>query len=335
MSFEKVADTPATVDAEYHNTIANNGKIWLFSKKFVNQPSFNYGHHVSLAGGYSTFFDTTTNEWDAEGKKDFPAISDREDAEELLFTFRAQIYMLLYSHFGGLQLISLYKFDEKKRAWEKFADLEADAESQPKAADEKSRGSLILADGEAPDGRYLVSFVGHQISVHLLRLSGSTPKVEFVGHIPGELNIRNLTPTSAAFSNGQVDITGGMTGCGFRWDPKHVLRLDVESKHAKLIEIDGDKATFGFSGARTHLVRPEMMSWLHVTGLTHTGMTGSAFNGDIWALTGLITDKPTWEKSGLTVPDVGRDGVVAVDPVSETVYAISKTDGVQKAIIDI
>lgn len=33
MSFEKVADTPATVDAEYHNTIANNGKIWLFSKK--------------------------------------------------------------------------------------------------------------------------------------------------------------------------------------------------------------------------------------------------------------------------------------------------------------
>lgn len=90
----------------------------------VNQPTFSYGHHVSLAGGYSTFFDTATNLWDAEGKKEFAALSDREDAEELLFTFRAQIYVLLYSHFGGLQLFSLYKFDEKQRTWEKFADLE-------------------------------------------------------------------------------------------------------------------------------------------------------------------------------------------------------------------
>ncbi|KAH7687861.1 Protein F52E4.5, partial [Aphelenchoides avenae] len=210
----------------------------------------------------------------------------------------------------------------------------ADAESQPKEADEKSRGLLILADGEAPDGRYLVSSVGHRIRVHLLRLSGSTPKVEFVGDLLGDPNTLwpSLTPTSAAFSNGQVDITGGMTGCGFRWVPSKVFRLNVESKDSKLIEIDGDKATFGFSGARTRLVRPAKNSWLHITGMNHSGMTGSVFNGDIWALTGLNTDKPTWAKSALTVSE-GDD--IVVDPETETVYSISKTDGVQKAKIDI
>lgn len=109
----------------------------------------------------------------------------------------------------------------------------------------------------------------------------------------------------------------------------------MHSPLTSAFQVDGDKATFGFSGARTRLVRPAKNSWLHITGLTHSGMTGSVFNGQIWALTGLDTDKPTWAKSALTVPDVGRDGDVVVDPESETVYAISKTAGVQKAKIDI
>lgn len=77
-----------------------------------------------FAGGYSTYFDTQSSEWDTKGKVDFKEQSKEENLEELLFTFQNQIFLILYSHFGGIHFLSLLRFNEETRDFERFAQVE-------------------------------------------------------------------------------------------------------------------------------------------------------------------------------------------------------------------
>uniref|UniRef100_A0A914D1U2 Uncharacterized protein n=1 Tax=Acrobeloides nanus TaxID=290746 RepID=A0A914D1U2_9BILA len=123
MEFQTISKFP-TLSSEYHYFVFNNDKIWAFSRNYVAQPTYNWGHRVSFTGGYTTYFDTKTSEWDSNGQVDFKEQASEENLEEFLFTFKNQIFMLLYSHFGGIQFLSLLRFDEESRNFARFAHVE-------------------------------------------------------------------------------------------------------------------------------------------------------------------------------------------------------------------
>ncbi|KJH42457.1 hypothetical protein DICVIV_11568 [Dictyocaulus viviparus] len=68
MTCEKIGDPINSVisePCETHHTLFTNNKIWLFGKKFVNQPSFNWGHNAALSGTYGVAFNISAKKWEA------------------------------------------------------------------------------------------------------------------------------------------------------------------------------------------------------------------------------------------------------------------------------
>lgn len=87
----------------------------------VDQPNYNFGHFVVFAGGNSTYFDINTSQWTDLGE--FESISNEENQAEVLFIFRAQIFLMLYVHFGDLIVKSLYKFNSESNKFELFGNI--------------------------------------------------------------------------------------------------------------------------------------------------------------------------------------------------------------------
>uniref|UniRef100_A0A915DT86 Uncharacterized protein n=1 Tax=Ditylenchus dipsaci TaxID=166011 RepID=A0A915DT86_9BILA len=284
----RVADFPKLPD-ERHQVVYSGNRIWFFGQKFLDQPTFHFGHFVTFAGAHSTSFNTDTNEFD-QAPKAFAPISTEENLAELIFVFQSRIYLLLYIHFGGFRVTQLYTFNDINRTWEKFADVEQ---------------TLILVDGETKEGKYFVSFVDHQIRVHVLKISATYASWEVVGSIPDKINIQRIQPTAAVLIQNKVYIQGGVHGCGFRYQPLSMLQFDLSDKSALFKEIasEDNKPSFAFSGATYHLALPESNSWAHLTGKNTAGMTGSAFNGQIWLIKNVDSEQPKWQKQSLEIPD--------------------------------
>ena len=80
-----------------------------------------------LGGANCDFFDLDprTRQWYHGGIRELPAIDtdDGECLDEVIFSYKSHIYMLLYVHFGKLQLHSLHVFDKEERTWEQVEDF--------------------------------------------------------------------------------------------------------------------------------------------------------------------------------------------------------------------
>ncbi|KHJ77290.1 hypothetical protein OESDEN_23090, partial [Oesophagostomum dentatum] len=111
MVFEKVGDSYKNAVSEpcdYNHALIVGDKIWLFGKKFVSQPTFNWGHHVAFPGTYAVAFDTASNKW--EDPHTFHALTNEENVDEVMFVFDGAIHALLYTSFGEVSLKSLHKW---------------------------------------------------------------------------------------------------------------------------------------------------------------------------------------------------------------------------------
>ena len=120
-----------------------------------------------------------------------------------------------------------------------------------------------------------------------------------------------LQPTQAAHVDGTIFVLGGMHGCGFRWQPDQLIRFEIGTKSTELIEFDKDsttaeKPTFSYMGPFAHAILPSTSPprrWLHFAGNNAVGLTGSAFNGQCWALR--LEEggrQPSWERLPVEVP---------------------------------
>lgn len=110
---------------EFGFLVKNVCIFWEFIRDkilVVDQPNFNFGHYVVFGGGIANFFDTTTSKWTELGE--FNAISNEENQAEVLFVFRAQIFLLLYVHFGDLLVKSLYKFTAESKKFDLVGEIE-------------------------------------------------------------------------------------------------------------------------------------------------------------------------------------------------------------------
>uniref|UniRef100_A0A1I7YMI4 DUF295 domain-containing protein n=1 Tax=Steinernema glaseri TaxID=37863 RepID=A0A1I7YMI4_9BILA len=342
MSFEKIADFFCDQPSDHwdaNHVLVNDGKIWMWNRKYVNQHCYNWGHHVSFDGGLYAVFDTTTNKWETPAP--FPSICRAQNMEEALFTLAGRVYLLLYTHFGGVHFGKVFEWDETERHFKEHSIVEADEGSSIYSADgDSSKHHVLLVDGEDGHSKYIVTFVDRMIRVHALSIDHDEKRcsVKKVADVPDHTNFRRVQPCQAAYYNGKVLIMGGVHGCGFMFESGFVIRVDVNDGEAEAIEVinpddvinpSTPKPPFSFTGARSTAVAGDR--WLHISGACLKGMCDSTFNGEVWALVGLDAPKPQWQRVDIMIPDNGANSILATEGDAPTIYAGSPSAGLLRA----
>ncbi|KAI3420437.1 hypothetical protein GPALN_003734 [Globodera pallida] len=297
----------------YQESVICDDKLWLFGKKFLDQPTFHWGHYAVFGGGMFDYFDLISGQWGQS--QSFQPVSIKENRDEIVFVFGSRIFLLLFVNFGVFNVDSLHCFDMVKGEWNKIADfkknntISEDVFEDCASTNATQRNSLIIVKGSTPDGIYFIS-VSNSISVHFLTLS-SNFEWKTIGVLqPEELNFTRLKPTHAALIYPIIFIQGGMEMCGFRWQATSLIKFNLENKLSTINEFgttdDGlrlQRPTFSYSGPRASAISRDNKQWLHFTGTNAVGISGTTFNGQLWALTDLNSDRPMWTKLPLEVPE--------------------------------
>ncbi|KAK6759388.1 hypothetical protein RB195_021150 [Necator americanus] len=319
MSCEKIGDSfKSTVSepCDYNHALLVGEKIWVFGKKFVSQPTFNWGHNVAFAGTYGVAFNTTTNKW--EEPHTFSPLSNEENLSEAMFVFNGAVHMLLFTAFGKLSMVSLHEWTGSS-----FKPVELQSFAAIPTSDSSSRVTLVVADGADDKTKYLISTVDHQMRVARLTSSGSGATVEHLFDIPPEQGIGLSQATSGVVAGKRLLVCFGTHGCGFRWENGRIIACDLENKTCETLDINTDSAPhWGFNGAIGYGFMPSG-SWVHACGSVPQGMTGSRYDGSIWELNNLDST-PSWKQlsSGFSSD---MEGEVVVDTKHGVVYSVGKT----------
>uniref|UniRef100_A0A915A9C9 Uncharacterized protein n=1 Tax=Parascaris univalens TaxID=6257 RepID=A0A915A9C9_PARUN len=124
MSFEKIGEPAKAIFDNmetYHHSALLNDHLWIFSRKYKEQPLHNWGHRVSFCGGYSAYFDIGSKSWSS--KVEYPSLSVEENLEEVLFMLNSNIFLLLYTQFGGINFERLLRWDIDERNWTTVGDF--------------------------------------------------------------------------------------------------------------------------------------------------------------------------------------------------------------------
>uniref|UniRef100_A0A7E4ZX45 DPPIV_N domain-containing protein n=1 Tax=Panagrellus redivivus TaxID=6233 RepID=A0A7E4ZX45_PANRE len=336
-SFSSLSLVPV-LEAEHHRVFYTHDKVWLFAKKFHAQPKHHYGHHVSHKGGYSVYFDTKEKKWSEVVVYNSLLDINEEDVEEAFFLHDGHIVVLLYSHFDGITLKQLAVFDENERQftlWEPFDENKFGLKAE---TTENIKQHLALADGLTKDGsKIIVANVDDTINLFKLSIDFSSKQAQLTpaGTFAPETRpwANHLFPIRAAVSNDDHVIVEVMNPlmCSPTWVPEYVERYPIastdETPTPEKIEIEGERPPWRFIGARTTAVEKPGV-WLHATGNTQKGMTGTVFNGQIWRLVDADTPKPKWEKViFLEVPPVDQYPEVAIDATSRSLFVVDRQHG--------
>uniref|UniRef100_A0A914W2Q7 Uncharacterized protein n=1 Tax=Plectus sambesii TaxID=2011161 RepID=A0A914W2Q7_9BILA len=330
MACTKICDSisPAVADpTDYHyGAYTDDGKVWLVSRTGHEQKTCSYFHRVAYNGGYLISFDTKTKKWGE--KTTFDAVSNEENMEDVLFAVGSHLLMLLYSRFDGLKYHGLYEWVAESSAWRKIKAFEVEP-----AAETADEGRNELASVAVADGLYLVVTNGSgnvTISKLFVKTHGDhidKAEVSSVGSLSED--VRPFHHHGHVVMGGvykdKLALIGGTHGCGFRWEPNQPTVFRLNDKTAAKLEITGETPPFSYSGSRETVVLPDGR-WLHITGSTAHGMTGSTYNGQVWYID-LSKDTLQWEKTPLEVPE-DMSAVVVVDMQNKKLFAAGLKMGV-------
>ncbi|CAB3399646.1 unnamed protein product [Caenorhabditis bovis] len=302
MSLEKVGDGYGSVGGEferYHRGFVSQGKLWLFAKKYFEQPTHNWGHYVTFQGSYALSFCLEGKTWN---RIDIPAVSNEENLAEELFVANDNIYMLLFTNFGAVEVKSLHKWNG-----ESFVPVYIEAPQAVTGLEPTSRVEFFAAisANDGPEVYFVCN--GEGIKVYKLTLNDDSACIEHLTDIDEETNGIRGQAVFAYTDGKEVAVGFGVHGCGFRWERSSFFAVDINTKAARCIEVPGDYDSapkFCFSGTQALSVHPECGSWIHATGSNQVGMCDSKYDGSVWKLTNIFTS-PEWVKIDGEIPEGG------------------------------
>jgi len=230
----------------------------MYKPLVIDQPTYHFGHYVLFGGGHSIAFNTATNDWDAKGSVEFPPVAEQENLSEVLFAFQDRLYLLLFVPFGEFKVTEIYRFSSVSRQWELHSAIQTEAKDELAADPEKNfKQELVLVKGDSHEGVYFVSFVDHKIRLHLLRIPSA--RWEVVAEVASANDPNPIQPTMAALLDSHVYVQGGVHGCGFRWQPQRMLKINVEDHASDWLEVaandDGHRPAWGFTGSLEQTVQ--------------------------------------------------------------------------------
>ncbi|VDM74304.1 unnamed protein product [Strongylus vulgaris] len=267
MAFEKVGDSYKSAVAEqcdYNHALLVGDKIWLFGKKFVSQPTFNWGHHVGFVGSYAIAFNTADNKW--EDSHTYPALSNEENVEEKMFVLNGAAHTLLYTAFGEVAMSSLHKWTGNS-----FEPVNLQSFAPIPGSEKSARVTMEVADSADESTKYIITTMEHQMRVARLTSSGDSATIEHLFDIPAEGILSLAQATSAVVSGERLLVCFGVHGCGFRWESGRIIACDLGSKSCQTLEISSDpKPHWGFNGANGYGLLPSG-AWVHAAGSVPRG----------------------------------------------------------------
>ncbi|EFO82518.1 hypothetical protein CRE_00440 [Caenorhabditis remanei] len=325
---EKIADGFGSLGelCEYHYSFVQDGKLTLVGKKFVNQPTHNWGHRVAFAGTYVLTLDKETNQWE---RHDFPELVGDENAEESLFVRDDKLYLLTFVNFGSIEFKKLFKWENNS-----FNEITLKA-PEPKSITAEQKTDIITASGTTSNGASIIVARDDNCDILLYSLivDGGSAIIDSTSHISIDSNPLRGMPVLAEVVGDKVLISYGVHGCGFRWENNRFFVFDLKSNSVRHVDIEGDYdklPQFCFSGPRCSFVNKDTNSWIVAAGSVQQGMTGSAFYGSVWALRGDVFDensKATW----VQLPQTIEEGDHILDGFN--LYTVSK-EAVSKIKLD-
>lgn len=311
-----------------HYSFFLEGFVWLFSRKYIAQAKYNWGHRVAFQGGYATSFNVATREW--SNKIEIKPLVTEENCEELLFVANNAIHILLLDNYGGLNVRSLHKWDTDKKRWIEIT-LSIDDSSKACSTEPDTRVDCIVADG-LKDSKcvYVLVHYDGKTSIHKLCLEqGTFTKACDIKE--GTMLLPLGKPTSAMVLGDRLLFTYGVHGCGFRWEPTRAVVVNLTSGEAHEEEIAGERPKFCFSGAKATALKTTG-DWLHIAGSTACGMSSSTPCTDIFALS--TSGALSWSKLDGNVPDrcCGEDFSAALDQELNILYVTCNEGVVRKSV---
>uniref|UniRef100_A0A0K0E1W2 Regulator n=1 Tax=Strongyloides stercoralis TaxID=6248 RepID=A0A0K0E1W2_STRER len=281
--------------------------IFFFETKHFEQPSINWGHFITHRGGNFSIFDSEKNIFIETGKDKIDVLDENELTEEIIFTCGENLYMLLYNKNKSVSFNKLYKWNMSTFSWEFTFSLTGD--NNLKGKDNHGVAEVIIAKCCQDNKAYsIVSVCG---DIVLFSIDVENGKVENLFTYPSENNNLRSIITQAVYHNGIVDCFGGSHGCGFMHFYNKMFRLNIEKKEGTFIKL-GNGGLFGINVGHLTFIHyiKDKDSIIVKRGWTNgAGMGRITYDGSIWILENLQSEKPRWRKLFNTVSQIGEQGV--------------------------
>uniref|UniRef100_A0AC34QG53 Uncharacterized protein n=1 Tax=Panagrolaimus sp. JU765 TaxID=591449 RepID=A0AC34QG53_9BILA len=334
-TWDRLSSTPQ-LDSDEHLCFYSEKKIWLISKTYYPVPEQNWGHRIIHKGGYIMFYDLGTSKW--SDINHFNKLTDEKQMEELVFTFKEKICVLLFENFGQIKFHQLAVFDEKENEFTTWNEFEG-SRINIKNTENEVRNPVIMADGELPDGsKLLIASVEGTMQLFYLKIDfdSKNATIEKASYHAFD---SMLIPIHAA-AQGPFSIIeySNRAACSVNWDPSNHQRLVIEQHVRDEVEpktrIKGDPPRFAFTGAKL-LSLLDNNRWLHIAGFRQKGMTGHEFRGEIWLLEFPFSNEPHWKQIDEELPPEAKDAFLAFDKKTLTLFVIDKNHGIFKKKLEI
>uniref|UniRef100_A0A183C8B5 Group-specific protein n=1 Tax=Globodera pallida TaxID=36090 RepID=A0A183C8B5_GLOPA len=98
----------------YQESVICDDKLWLFGKKFLDQPTFHWGHYAVFGGGMFDYFDLISGQWGQS--QSFQPVSIKENRDEIVFVFGSRstpdgIYFISVSNSISVHFLTLSRWN--------------------------------------------------------------------------------------------------------------------------------------------------------------------------------------------------------------------------------
>ncbi|GMT06948.1 hypothetical protein PENTCL1PPCAC_29122, partial [Pristionchus entomophagus] len=211
---------------DYHTTIFNNGKLWKFSRKFVDQPAFNWGHRVHFALSPTTL--KRRNSRRASSIFKVPAITSEENEYEIIFTHDGHIYLLLTNAFGEPAFSSLHRWNEN--SWETVIEFQP-----PYAGESRSHIYWAIADGNNKGDKIIIGDL-QKFQVYRLKIDGTSSSIDLEHTVAKESYFTSACPLGGIVTGDTLFISFGVHGCGFRWENNRFIKVHLVTKETEEVQ---------------------------------------------------------------------------------------------------
>lgn len=279
----------------FSTACTDDGKLWFVSRKGVSQPSISYFHETPLQGGNLVFFDTHSKSWSKPAP--FGSISEEELLEGHVFGHKNRLFLLTYRGSGTFAFQSLYEW--KDNEWRKVDHFDVDEKTKFDCGDRADMKTVVDDSGNV----YFVADKRFGLGINKFQLSEdgkqASVMLSFDTAPAFPLNAHGARLVRAAISGHHLYGIYGQQGCGFRWDPTHPFKIDLQTGNVEHLEAGseivgqpGACPPWSFSGAYAgHLVPPS--KWFFLGGCRAKGLSSTEDDASIWILD---LEKKDWRR---------------------------------------
>lgn len=298
--------------------LTSDKKLWLMGLKGVEQKKYSFYHRTALLGSYLAALNLENQTW--EPLCQFGEIYSDENGEDILLAIGADLYMLVYSRYDGFEFRKLLVWSATEKGWKPVGSFTVDPETKIGSG----RCQLVFVQDPNSSSVFFVVTAEGEGVIQISKLNIESPSSATISHV------MSISSLEADLLRGRVTLVGfyentlfGIAGeemCGFHWQPKNIIQMDLSAKKFTATDTSDTKPPFAFSGPH-ETVQLKDGRWIMVGGSLAKGMTNTEFSGEMWAMDFKKKNEGLkWEKLEHKVPGDLKDHELCVASDGVKIY---------------